>query len=147
MANKVVQLTDDSNNNIYPVAGALKSGSVTTSTIGNGAVTADKIDFTTLINNKKFMQAGAVPGVVCQGTNNVGGGWQTVTFDVPFDNPPIVVANVSLDSGYVGSVMVVSITTTSFDFLARTNSSSDSAGKTVRWIAVDPTKLAIISAV
>lgn len=48
MTEKIVQLTDDENNNIYPVAGSLKDGSVTTSTINDGAVTADKIDFTTL---------------------------------------------------------------------------------------------------
>ena len=44
MSNQVVQLTDDNNNNIYPVAGALMEGSVTTSTIENEAVTAAKID-------------------------------------------------------------------------------------------------------
>lgn len=48
MADKIVQLTDDANNNIYPVAGSLKSGSVTTNTIEDEAVTADKIDFSTL---------------------------------------------------------------------------------------------------
>jgi len=47
MANKVVQLIDKDSNNIFPVAGALKDGSVTTSTISNGAVTSAKIDFTT----------------------------------------------------------------------------------------------------
>ena len=48
MSNQVVQLIDNNNNNIYPVAGALKDGSVTTSTINDGAVTASKIDFSTL---------------------------------------------------------------------------------------------------
>lgn len=44
MANKIVQLQDESGDNIFPVAGGLASGSVTTSTINNGAVTADKLN-------------------------------------------------------------------------------------------------------
>jgi len=51
MANQVVTIIDNEGNNIYPVAGALMQESVTTSTINNGAVTADKIDFTTLGGN------------------------------------------------------------------------------------------------
>lgn len=49
MADKVVQLVDKDNNNVYPIAGALAQGSVNTSTINDGAVTADKIDFSTLV--------------------------------------------------------------------------------------------------
>lgn len=48
MTEKIVQLIDKDNNNVYPVAGSLKQGSVTTSTINNKAVTADKIDFSTI---------------------------------------------------------------------------------------------------
>ena len=48
MTDKVVQLVDAESNNIFPVAGSLKSGSVTTNTINDGAVTADKIDTSTL---------------------------------------------------------------------------------------------------
>ena len=48
MADKVVQLVDKDNNNVYPIAGALAQGSVNTSTINDGAVTANKIDFSTL---------------------------------------------------------------------------------------------------
>ena len=51
MTEKIVQLIDNEGDNIYPVAGALKSGSVTTSTIANNAVTAPKIDFSTLSGN------------------------------------------------------------------------------------------------
>lgn len=50
MTEKIVQLIDKDNNNIYPVAGSLKSGSVTTSTINDGAVTADKIDVLSLLD-------------------------------------------------------------------------------------------------
>lgn len=48
MVDKVVQLQDKDANNLYPVAGSLKQGSVTTSTINDGAVTAAKIDTSTL---------------------------------------------------------------------------------------------------
>lgn len=48
MVDKIVQLVDVDNNNVYPVAGSLKQGSVTTSTINDGAVTAAKINFSSL---------------------------------------------------------------------------------------------------
>lgn len=48
MADKVVQLIDKDNNNVYPIAGALAQGSVNTSTINDGAVTADKINYSTM---------------------------------------------------------------------------------------------------
>lgn len=47
MADKIVQLKDKDNNNLYPVAGALFSDAVDTASIQNGAVTSDKIDWTT----------------------------------------------------------------------------------------------------
>lgn len=49
MTDKIVQLVDKDNNNVYPVAGSLKQGSVTTSTINDGAVTAAKINLSSLI--------------------------------------------------------------------------------------------------
>lgn len=48
MAEKIVQLIDNNNDNIYPVAGSLKDGSVTTSTISDEAVTSAKIDMDSL---------------------------------------------------------------------------------------------------
>lgn len=48
MAEKIVQLIDKDNNNIYPVAGSLKDGSVVTSSIADGAVTSAKVDFSTM---------------------------------------------------------------------------------------------------
>lgn len=51
MANQVVTIIDNEGNNIYPVAGALMEGAVTTSTINDGAVTAAKIDFSSLPGN------------------------------------------------------------------------------------------------
>lgn len=51
MPNKIVQLVDNENNNIYPVAGSLAQDSVTTSTINDEAVTSSKIDFSTMPGN------------------------------------------------------------------------------------------------
>lgn len=51
MAEKIVQLVDKDNNNLYPVAGSLKSGSVTTSTISDGAVTQSKIAYSSFSPN------------------------------------------------------------------------------------------------
>ena len=47
MADKIVTLIDNEGTNIYPVAGAVKEGSVTTSTIADDAITPAKIDFST----------------------------------------------------------------------------------------------------
>lgn len=48
MANKIVQLTNKDGDNIYPIAGGVGAGSVTTSSIEDGAVTSDKIDYATM---------------------------------------------------------------------------------------------------
>lgn len=45
MVDKIVQLVDKDNNNVYPIAGALAQGSVNTSTINDGAVTVGKMNF------------------------------------------------------------------------------------------------------
>lgn len=50
MVDKIVQLVDKDDNNVYPVAGSLKQGSVTTGTINDGAVTPSKIDMSALEN-------------------------------------------------------------------------------------------------
>ena len=43
MANQIVQLTDDSNNNIFPIAGGMASNSVTTNMLQDGAVNVAKL--------------------------------------------------------------------------------------------------------
>ena len=48
MADKIVQLVDDQNNNIYPISRGVAANSVDTNAIQDGAVTSDKIDSTTL---------------------------------------------------------------------------------------------------
>lgn len=42
MANNIVQLTDDTNNNIFPIAGGMASDSITTAMLQDGAATKDK---------------------------------------------------------------------------------------------------------
>ena len=48
MANKIVQLQNKDGDNIFPVSAGLASDSVTTDMIQDGAVTDEKIDFSTL---------------------------------------------------------------------------------------------------
>lgn len=64
MAEKIVQLIDNQGNNVYPVAGSMKQGSVTTNMLNDGAVTADKIDDGAVTNAKidySTIQGGNVP--------------------------------------------------------------------------------------
>lgn len=53
MADKIVQLIDKDNNNIFPVAGSMKQGAVTTNLLADGAVTAAKIA-NNAIGSEKF---------------------------------------------------------------------------------------------
>lgn len=48
MADRIVQLTDEDDNNIFPAAGTMPTGAITTNMLQNNSVTSDKIDFTTL---------------------------------------------------------------------------------------------------
>lgn len=78
MADKIVQLQDEDGNNIFPLARGLGSDTVSTATIQNGAVTAAKIDLTTLID--KIYPVGSI----YMSTNNVspqtflGGTWTRI---------------------------------------------------------------------
>lgn len=47
MANKTVQLTNEDGDNLYPLAGGMAADSITTAMVQDGAVTSDKIDWTT----------------------------------------------------------------------------------------------------
>lgn len=101
MPNKIVQLIDNEDNNIYPVAGSLAQGSVTTSTINDGAVTAAKVDFRTMPGNystsevdtgytwvdgstiyKKTVNFGSLPNSTAKSVNNnISGMDYLVSFD------------------------------------------------------------------
>ena len=48
MANKVVQLINEDNDNLYPLSGGVLSDSITTDMLKDDSVTSDKIDSTTL---------------------------------------------------------------------------------------------------
>lgn len=47
MADRIVQLTDEDDNNIFPAAGTMPTGAITTNMLQNNSVTSDKIDFAT----------------------------------------------------------------------------------------------------
>ena len=47
MANKIVQLINEDNDNVYPLAGGMAADSIDTQMLKDGSVTSDKIDFTT----------------------------------------------------------------------------------------------------
>ena len=88
MTDRIVQFTDGEDNNIFPVAGALKSGSVTTSTINDeavttakiadGAVTSGKISLATSTQTLTFKNAGG---------STMGTGTATM---IPLDNNGLV---------------------------------------------------------
>ena len=48
MANKVVQLINEDNDNLYPLSGGVLSDSITTDMLKDDSVTSDKIDWTTI---------------------------------------------------------------------------------------------------
>ena len=55
MADKIVQLIDDQNNNIYPISRGLATNSVDTNAIQDGAVTSDKIDSATYSTSEQVV--------------------------------------------------------------------------------------------
>jgi hypothetical protein len=67
MANNIVQLTDDQNNNIFPVAGGMAGDSITTAMLQDGVVTAAKINSTTVAFTDFITLS---TGFALQGTNN-----------------------------------------------------------------------------
>lgn len=120
--------------NQFPVS-SIDSNAVDTAQIKNGAVTAAKIDFTTLKINPKFMQTGS--GSITYQTQGSGGGGVNVTFPVAFDNAPIVVA--STKGPYSANVVEVhaqSASTTGFSILARTAGGTSESGS-FQWVAID----------
>lgn len=61
MANKIVQLEDKNNDDIFPIAGGMKDDSITTAMIKNGAVTAAKLNptiFESSSSNSTIFSAG-----------------------------------------------------------------------------------------
>lgn len=104
-------------------------------------IQARKIDFSSFVNNPKFIQAGY--GSITYQTQGSGGGGVNVTFDVPFDNAPTVVASTKGPySANVVEVHVQSPSTTGFSILGRTAGGTAENGS-FQWIAIDVSKLCI----
>lgn len=117
---------------------------ITNSEITNkiAGITAKNVDFTTFMNNPKFIQTGIISNVTFQ-ANNSAGGFTDQIFPVTFDHAPIVVASGSVSNGFVGSVSVTSVTNEKFMWLARQATSSSSTGNSIRWVAIDVAMLGI----
>ena len=54
MVDKIVQLKDNQDNNVYPVAGSMKQGSITTNMLNDGAVTASKLDNNSVVSTSQI---------------------------------------------------------------------------------------------
>ena len=133
----------------------LGDGSVTSAKIGTGAISSyDKIgddviqarnlDLSTLINNPKFIQTGAK--AVWAYHSNSTGGLETITFDTPFDNIPIILATPSVFNVYGVALSTYEITKTGFRISARhTHDSGDAISVSAKWVAIDVSKLCIKS--
>lgn len=119
MPNKIVQLIDNEDNNIYPVAGSLAQGSVTTSTINDAAVTAAKIDFGTMPGNysaseidtgytwidgkhiyKKTISLGALPNAT---TNSVSHGISNLGYVIKTEGAALSTNGVRIDLPFSSS--------------------------------------------
>lgn len=99
------------------------------------AITANKIDLTTLMANSKFLQTGS-QSITYQSAGSSGGA-VTVTFPTEFDHVPIVLASTKGPySANVVEVHVQSPTTTGFAILARASGTQESGA--FQWIAIDP---------
>ena len=125
MANQVVTIIDNNGNDIYPVAGALMQGAVTTSTINDGAVTANKIDFSTFGDQTNYFDIGNIR--VAFGTNtlnNVPSSTDTqssaISYGTTFASPPSVTVSVNVWVSLV-FVLVSSHTTTDFKVVIKHN--------------------------
>lgn len=55
MADKIVQLIDDQNNNIYPISRGVAANSIDTNAIQDGAVTSDKIESATYSTSEQVV--------------------------------------------------------------------------------------------
>ena len=64
MANKITQLVNESGDNLYPLAGGMAADSISTEMLKDGAVTSDKIDWTTIqkIDVSGYLKAGTSTG-------------------------------------------------------------------------------------
>lgn len=102
--------------------------------VPDASITANKIDFTTLMANPKFIQTGS-RNITYQAAGTSGGS-VTVTFPVEFDHAPVVVASTKGPySANVVDVHVQAPTTTGFSILARASGTQENGA--FQWIAID----------
>ena len=114
-----------------------------TNQIADGSITSSKLDFTTLITNPKFIQTGSK--AVWAYHSNSAGGLETITFNTPFDNIPIIIATPVVFNVYGVTLGTYEITKTGFKISARhTHDSGDPVSVSAQWVAVDVSKLSIL---
>lgn len=103
----------------------------------------DKIDFATFITNPKFIQTGS--NAIWAYHSNSAGGLETITFDTPFDNTPIILATPSVFNVYGVTLSTYEVTETGFKMSARhTHDSGDAISVSAKWVAIDVSKLSIL---
>lgn len=103
----------------------------------------DKIDFATFITNPKFIQTGS--NAIWAYHSNSAGGLETITFDTPFDNTPIIIATPSVFNVYGVTLSTYEVTETGFKMSARhTHDSGDPVSVSAKWVAIDVSKLSIL---
>ena len=91
-----------------------------------------------------FIKAGIKDNITVFKDGASGSGtFVNVTFDTPFPEGvvPIVVANTNVNTGYTGSVMITNTTNTGFSCLPRTTRTTESTGRSIYWIAINPNAL------
>lgn len=108
------------------------------------ATVAANVNVSMLLNNPKFMQTGNKP--VWAYHSNSSGGLETITFNTPFDNIPIVLTTGIAFSVFGVVVNTSSISKTGFSISARhTHDSGDPISVNAHWVAIDITQLCITS--
>lgn len=133
----------------YAIIATIKVASNTTSitdaliTRNQAGVQSSKIDFTTFITNPKFIQTGS--NAIWAYHSNSAGGLETITFDTPFDNTPIILATPSVFNVYGVTLSTYEVTETGFKMSARhTHDSGDPVSVSAKWVAIDVSKLSIL---
>ena len=110
----------------------------------NAVIQARNVDLNSFITNPKFIQTGSK--AVWAYHSNSTGGQETITFDTPFDNPPIVLTTGMIFNVYGVTVNTSDITRTGFKISARhTGATGDPISVSARWVAIDVSKLSIVA--
>lgn len=125
------------------VAGLASQGIIGTANIADSAVTANKIDFTTIINNPDFIKVGTFTAVYQE--DNSSGGFKEITFSSPFPSgvTPVVFVNNPLTTGSIGAITITSVTNSKFDILARHSGTGSTQSFNFYYVAINPAALAI----